>query len=440
MSKLFMGNRSIFLSFCIFLLSVGVLQAGDWSSPQNLSESGGNSTLGALSNDLNGRSAVVFSKFNGSNYVIQAVSADPLGEWSNPVNLSQSSGDAFFAKVDTDSKGNCVAVWSKKVGDRRVIQASSKQLKKGWSLPVTISKQEGHFLDATHPEVVFDSEGNAYAVWQQLKDDKSVIVSSIKKKGRNDWSEPSVISTRGGKNGYDDISPKIAASSNGTIVAVWINNSNATVESSILQNGNNWQKPVVISGGGETVCTPKVGIDKRGNVTALWVRGNGQNLFIEAAVKNYANSWSSPVILSNPSQDSISPSLVVSNDGRVAAGWQKFDGAYYSIQVVTKGAGNNWSTPFDLTTSGSDAMDLSLALGPQNTAAAVWKGSDGVNFVVFGATFSPSGGWGDSVLLSESGQDAVSPIVSINPFGDIIAVWERSNGLNTLIQSSFKRS
>src|SRR5438874_586268 len=94
--------------------------------------------------------------------------------------------------------------------------------------------------------------------------------------------------------------------------------------------------------------------------------------------------------------------------------------------------------PVDLSAAGQNAGEPQVAFDGSGNALAVWRRSNGTNFIVQSA-FRPAGGaFGAPVDLSAAGQNAFQPQVAFDGAGNALAVWERSNGTNNIVQSSFR--
>ena len=76
------------------------------------------------------------------------------------------TGNAWIPEVAIDSGGNPIAVWQQSDGTRDNIWANRYTAGTGWGAPEKIENDDTG--DAWNPVVVFDSNGNAFAVWQQF--------------------------------------------------------------------------------------------------------------------------------------------------------------------------------------------------------------------------------------------------------------------------------
>ena len=77
-----------------------------------------------------------------------------------------------------------------------------------------------------------------------------------------------------------------------------------------------------------------------------------------------------------------------------------------------------------------------MAIDPAGDAVAVWDRPNGSNFIVQTAARPAGSSFGAPVDLSLAGQNAFDPQLAIDPAGDAVAVWDRSNGANTIVQAA----
>jgi hypothetical protein len=77
-----------------------------------------------------------------------------------------------------------------------------------------------------------------------------------------------------------------------------------------------------------------------------------------------------------------------------------------------------------------------VAVDASGDAVAVWERFDGSDDIVQAASRPSGGGWESPDDLSAEGQNAEAPQVAVNPAGEAIAVWARFDGSDDIIQSA----
>lgn len=439
--KMGVGKISTYYFGAIFFLSVlslndvngGIL----WSPPVNLSLPEKNAMNVQLSSSDCEHSHALWSRFDGSNFIVEARLNKKEAGWSKVVGLSMPGSNAFFASSASDSDNNTIAVWSRANGTDSIIQAAYKPFYKEWRNPVDISIKGLKRHSATKPQIAFDSDGNAFVVWQ-LYDGKTNQIQCAYKKRGNAWSKP-VNLTFSNVEGFGNVEPQIVIDPKGNVVVLWINESTQTVCMSIKPVNEKWSPEMPLSASGQPVSSAKMGVDATGKVTAVWVRNDGTNNIVQTLTFNPDRCLSFPIIrdISLNGEDAGMPQIAIDQLGNRIIVWQGFDGVNTTIQAAIKRVGGNWLAPVRLSALGFDASEPQVKIDSEGPIVVIWKRSNGSNFVVessikkFGET-----SWSRPVVLSATGQDAISPQLTFSGKGRVVAAWQRSNGANSIVQST----
>lgn len=100
-------------------------------------------------------------------------------------------------------------------------------------------------------------------------------------------------------------------------------------------------------------------------------------------------------------------------------------------------ADSAWLPAQVLSADGEDAAWPQVAIDPQGNAIATWQRSNGSKVVVQAAERSAGGSWSEPEDLSDPGEDAGEADVAVDAEGNAIAVWRRLDGNNhTIIELS----
>ena len=99
-------------------------------------------------------------------------------------------------------------------------------------------------------------------------------------------------------------------------------------------------------------------------------------------------------------------------------------------------AAPTWLSPVDVSLAGQSALEPQVAIDAAGDAVAVWDRSNGANTIVQAAARPAGGSFGAPVDLSVAGGNALVPQVAIDPAGDAVAVWTRFNGSNVIVQAA----
>ena len=323
--------------------------AGSWSTPVNLSAAGGDANFPLVTVSSTGLATAIWRRNDGNVTIIQSSTSQNGGAWSTPVNLSAAGGYASGPRVTVDSTGLVTAIWSRYDGSNEIIQSSTSQSGGAWSAPVNLSATG---QNASAAKVTVDSTGLATAVWYRYDGSKDIIQSSTSQSG-GAWSAPVNLSATG-RNAYD---PQLTVSSTGLATAVWRRNngSNWIIQSSTSQSGGAWSTPVNLSATGGTASDPKVTVDSTGLATAVWERYDGSNGIIQSSTSQSGGAWSTPVNLSATGGNASGPRVTVDSTGLATVVWYRFDGSIDIIQSSTSQSGGAWSTPVNLSAEGGNA-------------------------------------------------------------------------------------
>ncbi len=251
------------------------------------------------------------------------------------------------------------------------------------------------------------------------------------------WRAPAVLSVAGGNSTV----PQVAIDSAGNTVAVWRRSTGAeaVIQSSYRPAATGvWSTPVNLSIPGSEATDPRVAVDNAGNVTAVWRRFDGSNIRVQAATRSAAPSaWSNPVNLSAAGQDAFDPQIAVNATGSASVVWSRWNGVSVVVQAISRRIHlGSWNSPADLSVNGGNAFDPRIAIGPSGTAVAVWQRFNGTNVVIQSASQPvASGSWSPATDLSTADENAVQPGIAVDTAGNATAVWVSEAGANFVPQA-----
>jgi hypothetical protein len=238
--------------------------------------------------------------------------------------------------------------------------------------------------------------------------------------------------------GQDGENPRVAMDAAGDAVVVWKrkNGTNFIIEASSRAAGGIFTAPVPLSAAGQDAASPRLAMSAGGRAVAVWHRSNGTNLIVEAASFTAGGSWSAPVPLSAPGEDAEVPQVAMDAAGDAVAVWERFNGTNEIVETASLAAGGGWSAPVPLSAAGQDASAQRVAMDANGGAVAVWDRFNGTNLIVEAASRPAGGSFGAPVPLSAAGQDAEEPRIAMSAGGDAVAAWERFNGANWIVEAA----
>ncbi len=202
-----------------------------------------------------------------------------------------------------------------------------------------------------------------------------------------------------------------------------------------------WLSPAKLgdTGKGALAPRPELAIDAAGEAVAVWERRAHGSSVIQAASRPPGGTWSAPAVLSRKGQEVGEPEIAVDAAGRAVAVWQRSFRGDVIVDSASRAPGGAWSRPVDISEKGGRAMVSQVAVDPDGTAIAVWQRFDGRNTVVQGASQPSAGAWSRPVNLSAGGQEALGPQVAVGAGGAAVAVWRHVSGFKVVVQSASRR-
>jgi len=153
---------------------------GSWSAPENISNTSGMSSFPSISIDARNNLHLLWEDDMSGKYEIVYVTKSPNGSWSKPVAISQGSGKALEAAGVADKQGKLHAVWREEVSGNMEIMYAIKRAGRSWSQPVNVSNTSGA---SDSPSIAIDAYGNPHIVWADMTSGKRQIMYAAKSAG-----------------------------------------------------------------------------------------------------------------------------------------------------------------------------------------------------------------------------------------------------------------
>jgi hypothetical protein len=352
---------------------------GDWSSPpgENISLvasiSARNLQNPQIAVDPAGNAVAIWVRFDDTETITQAATRPFGGDWTTPVDLSATGGNGKTPQVRVDPAGNAVAVWDWDASSGHFIQASALPFgSSSWTPPVNLNIS---LLDTNpNPHVAVDPAGNAVAVWQDF-DGNNLRIEAATLPFGGSWSAPQQISVAG----QDAFTPTVAIDPFGTAIAVWtrFNGTRLITQAAQLSSiGGSWSVPLDLSaptGEGEN---PDIAFDQLGNAVAIWGLSNGSSRMIQArslpaGAPFVLSSWSGTTDLSTTGSTSVHQVAVADALSDFFVIWDD-----NTIQVATLHFGGSWSKPVVISNLTQIAERPKIAISPTGFAVAHWQDDD----------------------------------------------------------------
>lgn len=429
--KLFAAVAPVLVVAAVLLPISGAGAAPTWLAPQDLSAAGRNALEPQVSVNQAGDVAAIWQRSDGTNTLAQVATRPAGGGWSTPEKVSVAGADADGPQVGIDASGSVVALWRYLSGGSYRVQASTRPAGGSWSGAQDLSTASTAVFQS--PQLAVNAAGDAAAVWSRGAGGVFVTQVATRPAG-GAWSAPQDLSPPGQDTGDADVALDPA----GDAMAVWYEGpgANYVIKAAYRPAGGAWSASQSISAPLQSAFESRVALDASGNAVAVWERSNGSNSIVQAAPRPAGGAWSVPQDLSAAGQSAAEPQVAVDPVGNAVAVWKRYDGANYITQASSRPAGGTWGVPQNLSVSGEHTYNPQIAVDPNGNAFAVWWRGPGPSPKAQKAIRAPAGGWSAPSDLSAPGQIGTHPAVAADPNGNAVAVWQRFDGANQIVQAA----
>lgn len=223
--------------------------------------------------DPSGNAIAAWRQTDGTRYNIYANYYTAGTGWGTAVLIeTDNSGHADRPHVAFDSSGNAIAVWSQNDGTRWNVWANRYTAGTGWGTAELIETDNAG--GAYYPRIAFDSSGNAIAAWSQNDGTRNNIWANRYTAGTG-WGTAALIETDDAGNAS---SPQIAFDSNDNAIAVWYQN-DATrwnIYANRYTAGTGWGTAALIeTDNAGSAYSPQIAVDSNGNAISVWYQSDG---------------------------------------------------------------------------------------------------------------------------------------------------------------------
>jgi hypothetical protein len=234
--------------------------AGDAFSPQ-------------IAFDASGNALAVWAQSDSSRYNIRANRYTAATGWGTAELIEgDNAGDAFDSQIAIDASGNALAVWAQSDGTRSNIWANRYTAATGWGTAVLIEGNNAG--EAGVPEIAFDANGNALAVWYQ-SDGSRYNIWANRYTAATGWGAAELIEV---DNAGDAFDPQIAIDASGNALAVWrqFDDTVDNIWTNRYTAGTGWGTAELIENNNAGDATEvQIAFDASGNALAVWRQFDG---------------------------------------------------------------------------------------------------------------------------------------------------------------------
>jgi hypothetical protein len=327
--------------------------------------------------DAAGNALAVWDQTNGTRSNIWANRYTAGTGWGTAELIeTDNTGNAYFPQIAFDTAGNALAVWHQSEGTRFNIWANRYTAGSGWGTAELIETDNAGI--AYYPQIAIDAAGNALAVWQQSDGTRYNIWANRYTAGSG-WGKAAMIET---DNAGDAWSPQIAFDAEGNALAVWYQSDGTRLNiwANRYTAGTGWGAAALIeTDNAGDAWSPQIACDAAGNALAVWEQSDGTRYNIWANRYTAGAGWGTAELIETDNAGiAYYPQIAFDATGNALAVWEQSDGTRHNIWTNRYTAGAGWGAASLIETDNAGgAYKPQIACNAAGNALAVWWQSDG---------------------------------------------------------------
>jgi hypothetical protein len=305
---------------------------GLWSGPDALVSGRYSATGVRLAVDAGGTATATWHESDASSNQDLYARRFTTASMTAPVNLAHvvAYGRAGAAEVAAGPGGKAMAVWTTYADGSGVTHIWAGYFNgAGWNL-MDIDAGLG---DSGDPDVAFDADGNAMAVWAERTGVESASTPYLIRSRRlaaagGVWDAGYETLSNGRPGSAED--PQVAFDSSGQAVTVWDVDSGAEVRIRFSRHtASGWGTPVYIDGGGDINFGAMLTIDGSDNITVAWESTADYSTYTLAANRyEPGTGWGGATTISAANQGDVGDVSIASDSrGQAIAVWEQENAA-----------------------------------------------------------------------------------------------------------------
>ncbi len=425
--------------------------SGEWSEPVVIDSGPSNAYRTDIAFDKIGNTIAVFEQKSGDVYRVFANRHVNGKGWESAVPIDSGIGNSYRGQVAFDREGNAIAVFKQEIAEGKyriyanyykAVPVNSVSVSKnnpitntntytGWQGPVPIDNGTGN---ADGQDIVFDSEGNAAAVFEaQDGEEMGIYVNlysstdTITDTSKSGWSGALRIDSGMG-NGYF---PYAIFDNKGNLYVLYYKEESDGLEvyvSRLQKPEDRNQKPIVTSQKityGNIIHKRDKWAEKKSEITRGIKAVYNPNFLGEIKKRLYSGNysysrWETPSKLDARFRDAYRPTLFVNGNGEITALFVKWDGEYLSAYTANY-KNDKWGKIEEIDSGKGDVEYIRGAMNLSGEVAVVWTQWVDGNLRIHARTRLTT--WGEAKIIDAGKKDGYNPSIIFTDNGEIIAVW-----------------
>lgn len=347
--------------------------SGDWTPQQTLDSTTADAIFPSVVIDGSGLITAAWGEDNGAGcFGIWSARNTGTG-WNLPVQIDNATCGGGVVFLAANPSGVVIATWQASNGTVTNAWANRYIPGSGWEGAVLIEQEANSIQNVM--DIALDDGGNAIVVFQAYDGTRYNVFASRLVPGTG-WS---VVPLETSTNNAQDA--QIAMAADGYAVIVWEQAGGAVpdIAFATFTPGIGYSTAALVEGDESGPCSsPTVAISRTGDAIAVWERGTGGQIDIEAAfLPSRASAWEPSVKIESSSEAARRPKIAIDSRGFAVSTWHQFDGIRNSA----------WSARYSPTSGWESATVLEAEAGDVNlTGIDVSLAQDGYGFVVWSQT------------------------------------------------------
>jgi hypothetical protein len=304
-----------------------------------------------------------------------------------------------------------------------------------WQRPVDVAP---FAYGADSALVAMNVAGDSVVVWVE---EEGRVMAAVRRAG-GPFSGPIRLSR-----GSADVTanyPSVAIDGAGNAIAAWqvdaeYGDAPAAVQASVVTPDATASKPITLSSRDDAFGAA-VAISDAGDAVVAWVAETKSGDVVQAAARPRGGPFAKRVSLSRRVRDVLFLDVAMNGAGDAIVAWPAATEGAHVIQAVRRPAGAGFTAPVDLSAAGGDALNPQVAIDPAGNAVATWNRSNGSHLVVQATTLSARGPFSVPVGLSAPSRDGLQAEPVVDGAGNALVVWVHEELLkdvtNGVVQAS----
>jgi hypothetical protein len=347
------------------------------------------------------------------------------------------------AGIKVDAAGTVHVVFdddSAKVRSDDVFYTQSADAGRMFSAPIKVSGTSPLALQST---LALDSVGNPYIVWTGVNPNPAQGTFATFFTRSTDhgstFSAPAVAS--GASRSAQ--SPKIAVDKNGNIAIAYIDAATSGIPVFAVRSsdgGANFSAPLRVSQAGESIGNPPfVALDSTGAAYVTYQDNSQQRIAIKLAVAPAGQDFGPPKVISNSQVNAFAPQIAIDkNDNVFVTFYNRFAPTTSTfnreiIVIKSTDKGNTFGPQVNVSNNSTQSQFPSLIVDDQGRVSVAWEDTaDDPQRDVFVARSNDSGvTFGSPINLSGNSGRSFGAFGGADGNGNLFVAWTDDSGANT---------